>query len=55
MTHIQGRDVFVYVTSPVRELRGGFRVGEVWTGTPEEMWSAVSDVGGVDTRAFDAY
>ena len=55
LTHLKGRDVFVYVTSPVKELRGGFRVGEVWTGTPEEMWSAMSDFGGVDKREFDAY
>ena len=28
--------MLVYVTSPIMELRGGFRVGEVWTGTPED-------------------
>ena len=27
VTHMKGRDVFVYVTSPIRELRGWFRVG----------------------------
>ena len=28
-SQISNRDVFIYVSSPVRELRGGFRVGQV--------------------------
>ena len=31
---MENRDVFIYVTTPVRQLRGGFRVGQVWSGTP---------------------
>ena len=42
LTRMRGRDIFIYVTSPVGKLRGGFRVGEVWTGTPEEIWNVVS-------------
>ena len=52
---IEGRDVFIYVSSPVRHLRGGFCVGEVWHGSPEEIWNEVSELAGVDKRGFDAY
>ena len=55
LTDMKGRDVFIYVTSPVMELRGGFRVGQVWTGTPEEIWETVSESAGVDKHEFDAY
>ncbi len=52
---MRGRDVFVYSTTPVRMLRGQFKVGKVWTGTPEEVWSSVSDKAGVEKPDFDAY
>ena len=52
---MRGRDVFVYTTTPVRVLRGRFTVGNVWTGTPEEVWSSVSDKAGVEKPEFDAY
>ena len=52
---MENRDVFIYVTSPVRQLRGGFRVGQVWSGTPEEVWRRVSKLAGVHKRDFDAY
>ena len=52
---IENRDVFIYVSSPVRQLRGGFRVGQVWRGTPEEVWNEVSELAGVDKQDFDAY
>lgn len=52
---IEGRDVFIYVSSPVMQLRGGFRVGHVWQGSPEEVWNEVSEIAGVNKRDFDAY
>lgn len=52
---MENRDVFIYVTSPVRQLRGGFRVGRVWSGTPEEVWRHVSKLAGIHKRDFDAY
>ncbi|MCY3683349.1 MAG: hypothetical protein OXH16_18275 [Gemmatimonadetes bacterium] len=52
---IEDRDVFIYVSSPVRQLRGGFRVGHVWQGSPEEIWNEVSELAGVDKRGFDTY
>ena len=55
LKRMRGRDAFVYATTPVRMLRGGFRIGKVWTGTPEEIWSVVSDDVGVEKPEFDAY
>ena len=54
-SQISSRDVFVYVSSPARELRGGFRVGQVWEGSPEEVWNIVSDFATINRREFDAY
>ena len=48
-------DAFIYVTSPVRQLRGGFRVEHVWSGSPEEVWSLVSDMAGIKKKDFDTY
>ncbi len=55
LTLMRGRDVFVYVTSPVGKLRGGFRVGEVRTGTPDEIWNLVSVGACIEKPDFDAY
>lgn len=55
LAQMKGRDVFVYVTSPIMKLRGGFRVGAVWSGTPKDIWEKVSELAGVDKREFDAY
>ena len=52
---IEGRDVFIYVSSPIRKLRGGFRVGHVWQGSPEEVWNEVSELTGGTKRNFDTY
>ncbi len=54
-SQLSDRDVFIYVSSPVRELRGGFRVGQVWAGTPDEVWNIVADLATVNRREFDAY
>ncbi len=52
---VENRDVFIYVSSPVRCLRGGFRVEHVWSGSPEEVWKEVEGIARVDRREFDAY
>ena len=54
-SHIKDRDIFVYVSSPVMELRGGFRAGDFWRGTPEEIWNRVSDLAQVNKQDFDTY
>ena len=46
---------FIYVSSPVREMRGGFRVGQVWEGSPDEVWNIVAELATVNRRDFDAY
>ena len=50
-----GRDAFIYVTSPVMQLKGGFHIGEILSGTPEEIWSEVSQYVGVGKPEFDSY
>lgn len=52
---LQNRDVYVYVSSPVMELRGGFRVGEVWKDSPDNIWDLVSRFAQVDRATFDGY
>lgn len=53
--HIVNRVVFIYVSSPIKALRGGFRIGQVWSGSPEQIWSEVSRMAGVSRRDFDDY
>ncbi len=53
--YIENRDVYIYVSSPVMELRGGFRVGHIWSGSPEEIWATVSGLAGVSREVFDSY
>ena len=55
LRNAKNREVFVYVTSPVRELRGGFRVKHVWQGTPDDVWAKVRQLARVDKKDFDAY
>lgn len=54
-SYIENRDVFVYVSSPRREIRGGFRVGQVWTGSPAQVWQFVESIASMGKREFDAY
>ena len=53
--YIENRRVFIYVSSPRRELRGGFRVGKVWKGTPDYVWQLVSSAASVGRQEYDAY
>ena len=55
VSDIKGRDVFVYVSSPIMALSGGFRVGDFWHDTPEKIWDRVSEIAYVDKQDFDAY
>lgn len=52
---VKGRDVFIYVSSPERTLRGGFRVADVWEGTPDDVWDQVKDLARVDEGTYNAY
>lgn len=53
--HVEGRDVFIYVSSPEQKLRGGFRVDKVWEGTPAAIWQEVRHLAGVDRATFASY
>ena len=50
-----GREVFIYVSSPVQMIRGGFRVAEVWSNDPETVWSEVASRAGIAKAEYDAY
>ena len=52
---IENRSVFVYVSSPISELRGGFRVGKVWKGSPNSVWKNVDRMAKVTKNEFDTY
>ena len=52
---VEGRQVFIYVSSPERILRGGFRAEQVLKGSPESIWQKVSSGAGIDRPEFDAY
>ena len=52
---MKGREVFIYVSSPVRMIRGGFRVAEVWSSDPETVWGEVACRAGVAKAEYDAY
>ena len=52
---MKGREVFIYVTSPVCMIRGGFRVAEVWSSDPEIVWGEVASRTGVAKTEYDAY
>ena len=55
-THnLGGREVFVYATSPAKELRGGFRIGETWSGALDEIWEQVKDRSGICESEFRSY
>lgn len=52
---MEGREALIYVPRPVMELRGGFTIGAVWTGTPDEIWDRVANRAGVEKEVFEAY
>ena len=54
-SQINDRDVFIYVSSPVRELRGGFRIGQVWKGSLDAVWNNVVELVTIERQEFDAY
>ena len=48
-------EIFVYVSSPVKQIFGAFRVNQVIKAPPEEIWHKMSKVAGIDKSRFDAY
>lgn len=54
-SQVEGRNVYIYVSSPTRMLRGGFVVGEVWQGAPEDVWERVKDMASIDVETYNDY
>jgi len=54
-TGFKGREVFVYVSSPVQKIWGGFRVHEIRSGAPDELWAHIEAKAGVERVEYDAY
>lgn len=53
---IQAGDLaLVYVTSPVKEIQGAFRVGKTVSGTPDAIWRKFGKQTGTTRAEFDAY
>ena len=55
LKNVEGREALIYVPRPVMEIRGGFTIGSVWTGTPEEVWLKVADRVGIEKDVFESY
>ncbi|HET8796659.1 MAG TPA: ASCH domain-containing protein, partial [Thermoanaerobaculia bacterium] len=47
--------VVIYASTPVQRVVGWFRVGDVDSGTPSELWSRHASHGGIAADAYDAY
>ena len=45
----------VYVSSPVKELRGSFEVGKILTASPSALWKKIGDKSGVTRAEYFAY
>jgi predicted transcriptional regulator len=51
-----GDRALIYASSPVRRVVGAFTVGELATGSPEEVWQAIGGRGsGLSEQGFLAY
>jgi predicted transcriptional regulator len=51
----KGDWVYVYVASPVKVLRGAFRVAKVIDDVPNRLWRKVRRIAGVTRQQFDRY
>lgn len=51
----QVNEVVMYATSPVCRVIGTFEIEEIYSATPEEVWSKAKDVAGVTQELFSEY
>jgi len=51
----KGDWVYVYVASPVKALKGTFRVSKVIEDLPHKLWRKVKRLAGVTRKQFDEY
>ena len=47
--------VLVYVSAPLMELQGAFKVGNTVSGTPASIWKKLGGQTGTNREEFDAY
>src|SRR5436309_12998286 len=50
-----GEWVYIYVASPVKALKGAFRVTKVIEDLPHKLWRKVKHAAGVTRKQFDEY
>lgn len=48
-------EVVIYATSPVCKVIGTFKVEEILSASPNEVWAKAKDVAGVTEELFSAY
>lgn len=51
----EGREVYVYVSRTCKAVCGGFRIGEIWSGRPDEMWTKVGSWACLIREDFEDY
>ena len=51
----EGDLVVVYVSSPVKAIKGAFEVGQILSGTPAGLWKKVKDRSGLTWNEFCTY
>ena len=47
--------ILIYATSPIQKVVAEFRVEEILSGTPKELWDATKEMGGIDEKDYFAY
>src|SRR6266446_4775480 len=51
----KGDLILLYVSSPAKELQGGFRVADMISGRPSSIWKKLGTRSGVTRQEFYAY
>ena len=47
--------ILIYATSPIQKVVAEFRVEEILSGTPKELWDATKEMGGINEKDYFAY
>ncbi len=47
--------VYIYCTSPVKEIVASFEIGRILKGSPEELWKKTGEESGADKQQFMEY
>jgi predicted transcriptional regulator len=48
-------EIVIYATSPVCKVIGKFKIEEIYSASPSEVWAKAKDVSGVTEELFSAY